>query len=50
VAQLLPDGVQDVRDLPHTIFEAIRSALLIISFDELPENERPPRRIWNDAE
>jgi hypothetical protein len=39
-----------VRDCPHVLFEAIRVALLIISFDELERDERPPRRIWLDRE
>jgi hypothetical protein len=38
----------DVRDCPHTLFTAIRVALMVISFDELPEDERPARRIWLD--
>lgn len=45
---LLPPGVSSVRDLPFTVFEAVREALTFISFDELPEDERPPRRMWND--
>jgi hypothetical protein len=48
VAQLLPDGIADVRDCPHTLFSAIRAALMVIGFDELDEDERPPRRIWLD--
>jgi hypothetical protein len=50
IDELLPDGVQDVRDCPHVWFEAIRSALVFLSFDELPKDERPPRRIWLDGE
>jgi hypothetical protein len=50
VSQLLPAGVEHVRDLPHTLFEAYRVALMFLSFDELPEDERPPRRIWHDGE
>lgn len=48
VAELLPDGIADVRDCPHTLFAAIRVALMVISFDELDDDERPPRRIWLD--
>jgi hypothetical protein len=48
VAELLPDGIDDLRDCPHTLFNAIRVALMIIGFDELEEDERPPRRIWLD--
>lgn len=50
VAELLPDGVDDLRDCPHVLFTAIRQALVILSFGELPDDERPPKRIWNDGE
>jgi hypothetical protein len=33
-----------VRDCPHVLFEAIRVALMVIGFDELDRDERPPRR------
>lgn len=46
MSQLLPPGIRDLYDLPWPLFEAIRSALLFLSFDELAKNERPPRRIW----
>jgi hypothetical protein len=48
IDQLLPDGVTDVRDCPHVLFHAIRVALMVIGFDELDRDERPPRRIWLD--
>lgn len=50
VAELLPDGIDDLRDCPHVLFTAIKSALVVLSFDELAEDERPPKRIWNDGE
>jgi hypothetical protein len=50
VDELLPDGIDDVRDTPHVLFEAIRTALVFLSFDELPRNERPPKRIWLDGD
>lgn len=50
MAELLPDGFTDLRDVPHTFFEALRTAILILSFDELPRDERPPRRIWLSGE
>lgn len=28
------------------MFDALRQALAFLSFDELPADERPPRRIW----
>jgi hypothetical protein len=48
VAELLPAGIDDARDIPHVLFRAIRNALVFLSFDELPDDERPPQRIWND--
>jgi hypothetical protein len=50
VHELLPEGIEDLRDCPHHIFEAIRIAMMILSFDELDRDERPPRRIWLDAD
>lgn len=32
------------------MFDAIRSAAIFLSFEELPEDEQPPRRIWRDAD
>lgn len=32
--------------MPFTIHNAILSALGFLSFDELPEDERPPKSIW----
>ncbi len=43
---LIPDGVAGVQDLPYPLFDAIRTALVYLSFDELPSEDRPPRRIW----
>lgn len=39
-----------MRDCPHTLFEAVRSALVFLSFEELPKDERPDKRIWLNAE
>lgn len=50
MSELLPDGIDDLRDAPHHIFNAIRRALVFLSFAELPEEERPKRRIWLDDE
>lgn len=50
VSQLLPDGINHFTDLPHTIFDAIRAAAIILSFEELPQDEQPPRRIWLDGD
>lgn len=50
VSQLLPDWVSDVMDAPYVLFDAIRTALIFLSFEELPQEEQPPRRIWLDGE
>lgn len=47
---LLPPGVDGLLDCPYTVFEAIRLGQIYLSFDELPEDERPPKRIWLDAD
>jgi hypothetical protein len=50
VSALLPEGYSDLKDVPHVFFEAVRFALVVISFDELSTEERPPKRIWRDNE
>jgi hypothetical protein len=42
--------VRDLHDCPYTLFAAIRRAMFYLSFDELPKEERPPKRIWDDDE
>jgi hypothetical protein len=46
VSLLLPEGIDHLLDLPHTLFNAVRSALSFLGFEELPNDERPPRDIW----
>lgn len=48
MSELLPDGIDDVRDIPHVLFNAVRRALVFLSFSELPRDEQPPRHIWLD--
>jgi hypothetical protein len=50
VSELFPEGVENIRDLPYRLFEAVRMATIFIGFDELPKEERPPRRIWLNSE
>lgn len=50
MSQLFPPHIHELTDLPHTIFDAIRTAAVYLSFEELPEDERPPRRIWRDGD
>lgn len=37
-------------ELPYTQHDAILAALGFLTFDELPEEERPPKAIWLDQE
>jgi hypothetical protein len=50
VSALLPEGVTKLHDIPSGMFDAIRMALGFLHFDELPKDERPPRRIWLDSD
>lgn len=43
---LLPFGVTSIVDLPYSVFESLRLALVFISYDELESEERPPKSIW----
>lgn len=47
---LLPTGVAGLNDCPYTIFDAIRLGDMFLGWDELPKDERPPKRIWLDGE
>jgi len=49
VSELFPAGITALTDLPYTLHEAIVRALLYLSWEELPKEERPPRSIWLDA-
>lgn len=50
VELLLPDGIEDLRDCPFPLFDAIQRGLLILGWEELPRDERPDRSIWDDDE
>jgi hypothetical protein len=50
VSELLPPVVKNLRDCPWRWFEAIRLAMFFLSFEELPEEDRPPKKIWLDNE
>lgn len=36
-------------DVPYPLHRAIRSALIFLSFEELPPEDMPPRRMWLDG-
>lgn len=46
---LLPAGVNGLADCPYTLHEAILQALHFLGFEELPIEDRPPRKIWLDG-
>lgn len=48
ISSLLPAGVDSLDDCPFPLFDAIQRGLVILSWDELPRDERPPRRIWDN--
>lgn len=38
-----------MRNVPYILMDGIKFALMVLSFDELPSDERPPRRIWENG-
>lgn len=46
---LLPSGVNGLADCPHTLHDAILQALHFLGFEELPIEDRPPRKMWLDG-
>lgn len=47
IEQLMPEGIDDIRDCPYHLFDAIQMALQFLSWIEnLDEDEVPPRHIW----
>jgi len=46
---LFPPGVERIDELPAQLFEAIRVSMIYLSFEELPEEDRPPKKIWDDS-
>lgn len=49
MSQVLPAGVS-LKDAPHSLFDAIRQAVIFLGFQDLPEDEKPDRKIWHDTE
>lgn len=50
ITSLFPPGIEKLVDLPFKLHEAINTALTFLSFEQLPKEERPHKRIWLDAE
>lgn len=47
---LFPEGVERLDALPYTVHDAITTALLYLGWEELPDDEQPPKRIYGNAE
>jgi hypothetical protein len=47
---LFPPGITDIRELPAPHFDALRTSLMFLGFEEMPEDEAPPKKIWLDGE
>lgn len=43
----LAEDVFSVEDLPHTLTSALQYRARIDSFNDLPEDKRPPRNLWD---
>lgn len=50
VQALMPPFVDSFLDLPATLFRAIQVALMVCGwYDQLEEEEMPPKHLWLDA-
>lgn len=48
---VVPEGYDGLADAPHDLVENVGRGLTFLSWlEELPKDERPPRRIWLDPE
>jgi len=43
----LAEGLDSAQDLPHTLTQAIMYRAKIDSLQELPEDKKPPRNLWD---
>jgi hypothetical protein len=50
VSVLFPPGITSLHDCPGPVFDAIRLANFFLSFEEMREEDRPPKSIWLDGE
>lgn len=50
ISSLFPTGVHSLVDAPHVFVQALSQALYYLSFENLPEHERPPKAIWLDSD
>jgi len=49
ISSLLPPGIDNLIDMPFHLHRAVVAALGFLGFEELPQDERPPKRIWLDG-
>lgn len=47
---MLPPGCDTLLDAPYTVVDAYGYALRFLTFEDLPEDERPDKSIWLNAE
>lgn len=47
VSGLLPTGISSLREIPYPLLQAIKAALVYLSFEEWGD-DAPPRSIWTD--
>lgn len=45
---LFPPGIDNIYELPAPHFAALRTSLMFLGFEEMPEEDAPPKRIWLD--
>lgn len=50
MSELFPEDYGSLTDLPYALFDQILGAMVVLSYEELPKDERPPKRIWDDPE
>jgi hypothetical protein len=50
VSGLLPTGISSLREIPFQFQQALKAALIYLSFEEMIDEDRPPRSIWSDTE
>ena len=43
----LAEGLESVKDLPHTLTQAIMYRAKLNALQELPEDKQPPRNLWD---
>lgn len=50
MSAILPPGIDSLYDAPYTLQDAILAGIQIMGWEELPEDEVPPKRIWDEPD